>query len=105
MIITRGRVYWAQIGDQGEKPYLCVSNNTRNGRLDDFLAVRITTSRKPQLTSIVLLTSADHPLVGSVLCDDVLSIFRDEVRRDGGAVSLNTMLAVQIGLKAALGLL
>lgn len=44
-------------------------------------------------------------MVGSVLCDDMLPIFRDEVTREGGGLSLSTMLAVSTGLRAAFAVL
>lgn len=103
MTPIRGRVYWADIG-YGEKPWLCVSNNSRNNQLDDFLAVRITTSSKPDLNSIVPLTAMDRPLVGNILCDDINPIGIDEVARDGGAVSPQTMMRVASGLRAALAI-
>lgn len=103
MIPVRGRVYWADIG-YGEKPFLCVSNNTRNQKLDSMLAVRITTSTKPELATVIPLGASD-PLVGNVLCDDVTPIWRNEIRRDGGALSLATVMQVGTGLKAALSLL
>jgi mRNA interferase MazF len=101
---VRTRVYWVDIG-HGEKPYLCVSNNSRNNTLDTWIAARITTTIKPDLNTVVRLSSADRPLVGSVLCDDLVAIFHDEIRRDGGALSTNTMMGVGTGLKAALALL
>lgn len=102
--LVRGRVYWADIG-QGDHPYLVVSNNARNQRLDDCLAVRLTSNQnKPQLASIVDLAPADEPLRGKVLCDDIFPLYRDEVRRDGGALSPQTMMNVAAGLRSALAL-
>ena len=87
----------------GDKPFLVVSNNARNSRLGSCLAVRITTSKKPPLASIVELDARD-PLVGRVLCDDITLIYRDELRRDVGALALSTMTAVAAGLRSALAL-
>ena len=87
----------------GEKPYLIVSNNARNRQLQDSLAVRITTTVKPDMMSVVRLSPAD-PLVGRVLCDDIVAIFHDELRRDVGAVCSTTMSQVAVGLRFALGL-
>jgi mRNA interferase MazF len=100
---VRGRVYWADLG-YGEKPWLCVSNNGRNNRLSSLLAVRITTSTAPDLPTIVPLSPAD-PFVGRVLCDDLAQLFRDELRRDGGALSRQTLTRVDTGLRAALSLI
>lgn len=99
---TRGRVYYADLG-AGDKPYLVVSNNGRNQRLGSALVVRITTSAKPELDSIVELGPQD-PLVGRVLCDDINVLYSDEVKRDGWALSLPTMVRVAAGLKAALAI-
>lgn len=104
MTPVRGRIYWADLG-YGEKPWVCVSNNGRNAALDGFLAVRITTTEKHiQNTSIVPLGPTD-PVVGYAMCDDLNQLFRDEIKRDGGAMSLRTMTAIGTGLRAALALL
>jgi mRNA interferase MazF len=102
IIPARGRIYMADLG-RGEKPYLAVSNDARNRQLQDFLAVRITTAVKPDLMSIVELFPAD-PVVGRVLCDDIVAVFRDEIRRDVGAVCAATMSQVAVGLRFALTL-
>ena len=54
LVPVRGRVYMADLG-HGEKPFLVVSNNARNTKLGDCLGVRITTSPKPDIASIVPL--------------------------------------------------
>lgn len=102
IVPVRGRVYMADLGI-GDKPFLVVSNNARNAKLDDCLAVRVTTGRKPDLASIVELTAAD-PLVGRVLCDDIAAIYRDELKRDVGALSSATMARVAVGLRFALSI-
>ena len=99
---TRGRVYYADLG-AGDKPYLVVSNNGRNRQLGSALVVRITTSAKPPLDSVVQLSPQD-PLVGRVLCDDINVLYADEVKREGGALSLPTMVRVAAGLRAALAI-
>ncbi|WP_308294213.1 type II toxin-antitoxin system PemK/MazF family toxin [Streptomyces sp. ST2-7A] len=102
IIPIRGRVYTADVG-HGRKPWLVVSNNARNTRLKDCLATRITTSTKPPLPSIVELSTAD-PLVGRVLCDDLVNLYRDELLEDRGALSHHTMVKVSQGLRAALAI-
>lgn len=102
IVPVRGMVYEADLG-YGLKHFLVVSNNARNQRLDDCLAVRITTSEKPDIPSIVKLGPAD-PLVGFVLCDDITPLYRDEIRRQSGALSHRTMLSVADALKAALAI-
>jgi mRNA interferase MazF len=104
MNLVRGRVYLAVVDQvDGEKPYVVVSNNSRNRALPNVLAVRVTTTPKPSMTSIVELAAAD-PLVGRVLCDDVTQLWPDEVRREVGALSPVTMRRVNEGLADALGL-
>jgi mRNA interferase MazF len=100
---VRGLVYRADLG-YGLKPFLVVSNNARNQRLPSCLAVRITTTPKPELPSIVKLGAADHPLVGSVLCDDIVVLYTDEIAERVGALSPRTMMQVAAGLRAALAL-
>lgn len=105
MTPLRGRVYAAVVNERlGEKYYLVVSNNQRNRRLDDVLVVRLTTSRKPALDSIIELTPADQPLVGRVLCDDIEALYADEITRELGALSPGTMRHVDDGLRVALSL-
>ncbi|HEX6686135.1 MAG TPA: type II toxin-antitoxin system PemK/MazF family toxin [Candidatus Limnocylindrales bacterium] len=104
IIPARGRVYVADLGEgYGEKPFLVVSNNARNSKLDDCLAARITTSVKPEIPSVVDLSKED-PLVGRVLCDDIVKLYRDELKRDAGAVSAQTMARVRAGLCHALAI-
>lgn len=100
--LTRGRIYYADLG-RGDKPYLVVSNNGRNARLGSALVVRITTTTKPRLDSIIELAPQD-PLVGRVLCDNIAVMYADEVKRDGGALTPGTMLRVAAGLRSALAL-
>jgi mRNA interferase MazF len=99
---VRGRVYMADLGN-GRKPWLIVSNNARNRALGDCLAVRITTSVKPDLPSIVQLGPAD-PLAGRVLCDDIALLYREDLEEDRGALTLATMMKVATGLRAALAI-
>ncbi|MBM7788982.1 mRNA interferase MazF [Tenggerimyces flavus] len=95
---------WAVLDEQvGRKPYLIVSNNRRNEAMDSVLAARVTTSSKPSLPSIVEL-GPDDPLVGRVLCDEVMQLWNDEIVDDAGALSPPTMERVADGLRHALGL-
>ena len=98
----RGQVYRVELGD-GPKPWLVVSNNARNRNLDSVLAARITTGKHAVVPTVVALTSAD-PLVGYVLCDDLVQLYRDEFVKRVGAVSPSTVRAVADGLRIALGL-
>lgn len=102
--VLRGRIYGAEIEDRGEKYYLAVSNNRRNARLGTFLAVRLTTTRKPPLPSIVHLSEADAPWTGAISCDDIDKIYTDEITRDYGALPVATLRCVDDALRAALNL-
>lgn len=104
--IQRGRIYGADLGgDLGEKYYLVVSNNGRNAQLGSFLAIRLTTSRKPPLDSIVHLSSpTDGPWTGCLLADNIVEVYRDEVTRELGALPPRTMLRVNAALCVALAL-
>lgn len=102
--LLRGRVYAAKLDHiDGEKYFLVVSNNTRNRQLPQVLAVRLTTTPKPPLPSIVPLT---HPevFVGSVVTDDIVEIYDDEVTRDLGSLTPAAMTRVGHALRVALGL-
>lgn len=100
----RGRVYAARLSNlDSDKYFLVVSNNQRNTHLPQALAVRLTTTRKPSLPSIVELGSHEV-FTGRAVCDDIVELYEDEVRRDLGALSPAAMAAIGRGLKAALGL-
>jgi mRNA interferase MazF len=102
--LVRGRVYAARLsGFPEDKYFLCVSNNRRNRALPQALAVRLTTTPKPPLPSIVRLGQTEA-FTGVVVCDDIVEVWEDEVRRDLGALTPAAMLAVGRGLAAALDL-
>lgn len=88
----------------GEKPWLIVSNNQRNQKLDTVIAARITTTGRYQgLPSVVTLTPAD-PLTGFVLMDDLEQLDREELTRNCGALCPRTVLAVNDALRIALAI-
>ena len=100
----RGRVYAARLSGFDEGTYvLVVSNNRRNRNLPQALAVRLTTTPKPELPSIVTLRPPEV-FTGRVVCDDIVELWQDEVKRDLGALSPAAMDAVARGLAAALDL-
>lgn len=102
--LVRGRIYRARLQGLTEAKYfVVVSNNRRNRALDQVLAVRFTTSPKPQLNSIIEVPSGEV-LAGRIVCDDIETIWEDEVQQDMGALSPATMAKVENGLRAALGL-
>jgi mRNA interferase MazF len=98
---VRGVVYRMDLGP-GTKPWLVVSNNSRNRALDTVLVARITTTVRSVPTRIDL----DHedPLVGQVLCDDLEQVFSDELGERLGALAPTTMDRVGAGLRLALNL-
>lgn len=100
----RGQVWGIEIPNVGLKPALVISNNTRNGKLNDVVVVRLTTAQKPQIPSVIPLTASDAPLVGSVLCDDINAVPKTWFRTMWGAISQGTMVRVEDGIKHALRL-
>lgn len=103
MAFQRGQIYMLDIG-YGEKPWVVVSNNGRNRALGSALVARITTTPKPPLRSIVEFDSTDAPLAGSVICDDIETIYNDDESRCVGALHPATMRKVDNALKVAFGL-
>ncbi len=105
MPYLRGQVVYADLG-YGRKPWLVVSNNQRNAsRKGDVVAVRVTTTaRTVELPTVVRLSRADQPFVGSVLCDDPYVIAIDEIDAAAGALPPATMRVVDEALRIALGL-
>jgi mRNA interferase MazF len=102
MAYLRGNVYYVDLG-YGRKPFLVVSNNGRNAALGSALAVRITTTSKPPLPSIIPIPHGE-PVTGSILCDDIETLYDDDPAEHAGALSPATMRAVNAALKVALSL-
>jgi len=72
----RGQIYGVDLG-HGRKPWLVVSNNARN-RNSNRCWRRITTARKHRELPTVIPLGAGDPLVGFVLCDDIVQLYRDD---------------------------
>jgi mRNA interferase MazF len=97
----RGQVFRVDLG-HGPKPWVVVSNNQRNRNLQTVIAARITTTHgRAQLPTIVEL-SGDDPLVGCVLCDDLVQLYRDELDHLDGALSVTTMMRISSAIRIAL---
>ncbi len=97
----RGQVFRVDLG-HGAKPWLIVSNNARNRNLQTVVAVRITTTNKhANVPTVVPLSSAD-PLVGYVVVDDLIQLYRDELAVALGALSAPTMRAISVAIRIAL---
>src|SRR5215211_449742 len=97
----RGQVFRVNLG-HGPKPWVVVSNNQRNRNLETVIAARIATTRKRAELPTIIELSSDDPLVGYVLCDDLVQLYRDELNRLDGALTVKTMLRVSKGIRIAL---
>lgn len=102
MTAQRGQVYRCDIG-QGLKPWLVVSNNGRNARLDTVIAIRITTTAH-ELPTWVALSPAD-PLTGYAIADDIEQLYQDELGQYQGSLTRATMARVNHALGLALALI
>jgi mRNA-degrading endonuclease toxin of MazEF toxin-antitoxin module len=102
ILILRGRVYVAK-DYAGEHHYLVISNNPRNGRLPDVLAVALTAEPLP-VTPTVVMVPKGEPFVGRALCDRIDRVLANEFVRDLGPLSRTIMRQVNDGLRAAMGL-
>lgn len=97
----RSQAYRVDLG-HGSKPWVILSNNSRNRNLDTVLAARITTtSKSAHVPTIVALTAAD-PLVGFVLVDDIVQLYHDELTESLGVLSPLTMQEISKALRIAL---
>ena len=102
--LLRGRVYAAKLSNiKNEKYFVVVSNNQRNSQLPQVLAVRLTTSPKPRIPSIVELGKGEV-FLGRAVCDDIVELYADEILRDLGALSPGALSNLGEGLKAALSI-
>ncbi len=96
----RGQVFRVDLG-YGAKPWLIVSNNSRNRNLETVIAVRITTTNKHESLPTVIKLSHIDPLVGYVLVDDLIQLYRDELTLPLGTLSPATMRAVSTAIRVA----
>lgn len=97
----RSQAYRVDLG-HGPKPWVILSNNSRNRNLDTVLAARITTtSKNAHVPTVVPLTAAD-PLVGFVLVDDIVQLYHDELTESLGTLSPPTMQEISKALRVAL---
>lgn len=101
MTPLRGQVFRVDLG-HGAKPWLIVSNNSRNRNLETVLAVRLTTTSKHANVPTVVGLSSTDPLLGYVVVDDLIQLYRDELTVSLGALSAETMRAVSTALRIAL---
>jgi mRNA interferase MazF len=102
--LLRGRIYRAHLGHTGDDKYfLVVSNNRRNKAFEQVLAVRLTTTKPRDSRPAMVDLGPGEVMTGWASCDDIETIYDDEVRADIGAVTAQTMRRVEAGLRAALG--
>jgi mRNA interferase MazF len=103
--LLRGRIYRARLSHIDEDKYfLVVSNNRRNRAFEQVLAVRLTTTKPRDGRPAMVELGQGDALGGWASCDDIETVYDDEVRADMGAVTAQTMRRVEEGLRAALGL-
>jgi mRNA interferase MazF len=97
----RGQVYRCDLG-YGLKPWLVVSNNSRNRLLSDVIAIRLSTTAR-DLPTWVKLAPGD-PLTGYANADCIEQLGKDELGEYLGALSPATMRAVNQALAIALAI-
>lgn len=97
----QGQVYRCDLG-YGLKPWLVVSNNSRNRLLSDVIAIRLTTTAR-DLPTWVKLSPAD-PLAGYANADCIEQLDKDELGEYIGALSPASVRAVNQALAIALAL-
>ena len=103
--LLRGRVYRAHLSHIGaDRYFLVVSNNRRNRAFEQVLAVRLTTTKPRDARPAMVELGSAEVMTGWASCDDIETIYDDEVRADMGAVTAQTMRRVGAGLRAALDL-
>src|SRR3989304_1109982 len=83
--VSRGQIWWVDVGLGEHKRFVVVSNNARNRQLQDVLGVRLTTAEKPDIPSIVGFGPGE---VTDNRCfaiaDDIWLGRKDRLRRTGG---------------------
>jgi mRNA interferase MazF len=97
----RGQVYRCDLG-YGFKPWLVVSNNSRNRLLSDVIAIRLTTTAR-DLPTWVRLSPAD-PLTGYANADCIEQLGKNELGEYLGALTPASMRSVSQALSIALAL-
>jgi mRNA interferase MazF len=103
--MLRGRIYRAHLAHIGEdKFFLVVSNNRRNRAFGQVLAARLTTTPPRDERPAMVSLGPGEVMTGWVSCDDIESVYDDEVRADVGAISAASMRRVEAGLRATFGM-
>ena len=103
--MLRGRIYRAHLTHIGEdKFFLVVSNNRRNRAFEQVLAARLTTTPPRDQRPAMVPLGPGEIMTGWVSCDDIETLYDDEVRADIGAIAAPTMRRVEASLRAAFGM-
>ncbi len=103
--LLRGRIYRAHLAHIGDdKFFLVVSNNRRNRAFEQVLAARLTTTPPRDGRPAMVALGPGEIMTGWVSCDDIETLYDDEVRADVGAIMAATMRRVEAGLRAAFGM-
>jgi mRNA interferase MazF len=103
--MLRGRIYRAHLTHIGEdKFFLVVSNNRRNRAFEQVLAARLTTTPPRHQRPAMVPLGPEEIMTGWVSCDDIETLYDDEVRADVGAITAPAMRRVETGLRAAFGI-
>jgi mRNA interferase MazF len=103
--MMRGRIYRAHLAHLGEeKFFLVVSNNRRNRAFEQVLAARLTTTPPKAERPAMVPLGPEEIMTGWISCDDIETIYDDEVRADVGAVTAPALRRIEAGLRAALGI-
>jgi mRNA interferase MazF len=103
--MVRGRIYRAHLVHIGQdKFFLVVSNNRRNRPFEQVLAARLTTTPPRSERPAMVPLGPGEVMTGWVSCDDIETLYDDEVRADLGAITAPAMRRVEAGLRAAFGM-
>jgi mRNA interferase MazF len=105
-VVTRGQIWYADLGFGEDKRVLIVSNNARHRQLGDVVAIRVTSKDKPDLPSIVRLESNEMPdrSRSYALADDLWVVEKQYLRRQIGGLTPGQMERVNAALRVALDL-
>ena len=103
--VSRGQVWWADLGLSEKKRLVVVSNNQRNRNLRDVVGIYVTTKPKPDMPSIARFSAGEvGPAECWVLADQFWQIHKKHLVERIGALTPGQMLRVDEALRAALGL-
>ncbi len=103
--LLRGHVYRAKLTHTDQSTYhVVVSNDRRNAEFDQVLAARLTATRPRSPRPALVELDGGEVFTGWVSCDDIDTLWPDEVQQDVGPLSPAAMRQVEQGLRAALGM-